>query len=89
MSTKEIAYSIIDSLSDEQLEGFVLMFKDFIPSVDEPNEETRAALDDVKNGHDLSKDYIAEAMQETECMLSDPNAKKYNSVEELFDDLNS
>lgn len=76
MSTRELAYSIIDSLSDEQLEGFVLLFKGLIPSVDEPNEETRAALDDIKNGRDLSKDYIAEAMEEAERLLSDPNAKK-------------
>lgn len=59
MSTKEIAYSIIDSLSAEQLEGFVLMFKDLIPSVDEPNEETRAALDDVKNGRNLSRTFTS------------------------------
>ncbi|MGN0607590.1 MAG: hypothetical protein ACI4J6_00170 [Oscillospiraceae bacterium] len=89
MSTRELAYRIIDSFSDEQLEGFILLFKGLIPSVDELNEETRAALDDVKNGCDLSKDYIAEAMEETECMLGDPNAPKYNSVEELFEDLNS
>lgn len=62
MSTKEIAYRIIDSFSDEQLEGFVLLFKGLIPSVDEPNEETRAALDNVKNGRNLSRNVTVEEL---------------------------
>lgn len=64
MSTRELAYSIIDSLSDEQLEGFVLMFKDYIPSDEEPNEETRAVLDDVKNGRNLSKNVTVKELFE-------------------------
>lgn len=84
MSTKEIAYRIIDSFSDEQLKGFILLFKGLIPSVDEPNEETRVALDDIKNGHDLSKDYIAEAMEEAERLLNDPNAKNTISLKNFL-----
>ena len=62
MSTRELAYSIIDSLSDEQLEGFVLMFKDYIPSDEEPNEETRTVLDDVKNGRNRSRNVTVEEL---------------------------
>lgn len=64
MSTKEIAYRIIDSFSDEQLEGFVLLFKDYIPSDEEHNEETRTILDDVKNGRNLSRNVTVEELFE-------------------------
>ena len=57
MSTRELAYSIFDRLTDEQLEGFVLLFKDIVPDEDIPNEETRAVLDDVMNGRNMSKLY--------------------------------
>ncbi|MBD5130746.1 MAG: hypothetical protein HDT43_12620 [Ruminococcaceae bacterium] len=32
MSTREIAYSIIDSLSEKQIEGFIAMFSEYLPS---------------------------------------------------------
>ena len=57
MSTKELAYSIVDRLTDEQLEGFVLLFKDIVPDEDIPNAETAAVLEDVMNGRNLSKAY--------------------------------
>ena len=57
MSTRELACSIFDRLTEEQLEGFVLLFKDIVPDEDIPNEETRAVLDDVMNGRNMSKLY--------------------------------
>ena len=31
MSTKEIAYTILDNLNEEQLKAFVALFKDYYP----------------------------------------------------------
>lgn len=59
MSTRELAYSIIDRLTDEQLEGFVLMFKDTVSDEDVPNAETRAVLDDVMNGRNMSRTFTS------------------------------
>lgn len=59
MSTKELAYSIVDRLTDEQLEGFVLMFKDTLSDEDVPNAETRAVLDDVMNGRNMSRTFTS------------------------------
>ncbi len=70
MSTREKAFSIIDQMTEKQLEAFVQMFSDFFDD-EVPNEETRLA------------------MQETEDILSGKiNVKGYNSVEELFEELN-
>lgn len=44
MSTRELAYSIFDKLTDEQIEGFVMMFKNAVPAEDIPNAETEAAM---------------------------------------------
>ena len=41
MSTKEIAYSIIDNLSEEQLAAFVSLFR---AAAEIPNAETEAAM---------------------------------------------
>lgn len=41
MSTKELAYEIIDNLSEEQLSAFVMLFG---LNVEIPNEETEAAM---------------------------------------------
>ena len=41
MSTKEIAYNIIDNLSEEQLEAFVSLFRE---AAEIPNAETEAAM---------------------------------------------
>lgn len=59
MNTREMAYSIFDRLTDEQLEGFVLMFRDSVPQNDIPNEETRAVLDDVMNGRGMSRSFTS------------------------------
>ena len=44
MSTREMAYSIFQQLSDEQLQGFIAMFKDFYPSgrIQNPAQSTEA-----------------------------------------------
>lgn len=59
MSTRELAYSIVDRLTDEQLEGFVLMFKNTLSDEDFPNAETCAVLDDVKNGRNMSRTFTS------------------------------
>lgn len=59
MSTRELAYSIVDRLTDEQLEGFVLMFKNTLSDEDVPNAETRAVLDDVMNGRNMSRTFTS------------------------------
>ncbi|MDE6595201.1 MAG: hypothetical protein K2K44_04245 [Oscillospiraceae bacterium] len=59
MSTRELAYSIVDRLTDEQLEGFVLMFKNTLSDEDVPNAETRAVLDDMKNGRNMSRTFTS------------------------------
>lgn len=41
MSTKELAYNIIDNLSEEQLMAFVSLFG---TAAEIPNEETQAAM---------------------------------------------
>lgn len=41
LSTKELAYNIIDNLSEEQLSAFVSLFG---LTIEIPNEETQAAM---------------------------------------------
>lgn len=54
MSTKEMVYSIIDRLSDEQLEGLVMLLKGYSSDVNEiPNAETQAVMNDVNNRENL------------------------------------
>lgn len=44
MSTREIAYSIFEQLSEEQLKGFIALFKGVYPSKSEANDmEKRTA----------------------------------------------
>lgn len=50
MSTRELAYSIVDKLTDEQLIGFILLFKDIVPNEDLLNAETEAVLNNIRNG---------------------------------------
>lgn len=57
--------------------------------LDALNEEQLNGLMMLIRSFLTPNDETVEAMEETECMLGDPNAKKYNSVEELFEDLNS
>ena len=71
MSIKEIAYGILDNLNEEQLKGFIMMFRGVL-GMEIPNEKTLAA------------------MQEAEDILSGKiKAKSYDSVQELFEDLES
>lgn len=71
MSIKEIAYGILDNLNEEQLKGFIMMFRG-VSGMEIPNEKTLAA------------------MQEAEDILSGKTkAKSYDSVQELFEDLES
>ncbi len=44
MSIRETAYSLFDCLTDEQLEGFIMMFRGVVKPADEPNAETAAAI---------------------------------------------
>ena len=46
MSTREIAYNIIDGMSDEQLSAFVALFK---KSAEVPNSETLEAMREVED----------------------------------------
>ena len=52
MSTKDLAFNIIDNLSEEQLSAFVSLFGH---TAEIPNEETKAAmLDADRIAHDPS-----------------------------------
>lgn len=64
MSTREMAYDIIDNMSDEQLQGFVMMFRN--------PYETRlsARISDIENGRNLS-----ETFDSVEDLLEDLNAE--------------
>lgn len=46
MSTKELVYSLIDHMTDEQLEALVLYIKGLS---EQPNEETAEALREVED----------------------------------------
>lgn len=48
MSTRERALCILDGLTDEQIEAFVTLFGGY--QSEEPNEKTRAAMEEIKNG---------------------------------------
>lgn len=60
MSTREIAYSIIDGMTDEQLEDFVVKFKKLASNEDIPNDETIEAMreaEDMKKRPEKYKGY--------------------------------
>ena len=64
MSTREMAYDIIDNMSDEQLQGFVMMFRN-------PYETGLSArISDIENGRNLS-----ETFDSVEDLLEDLNAE--------------
>ena len=69
MSTREMAYEIINNMDEEQLEKFIEFFNIMFREI--PNKET------------------IEAIEEAERMLNDPNTRKFASVDELFEELNS
>ncbi len=47
MSTRDIAYKIFEQLSEEQLKGFILMFRGGREEI--PNEETLEAFEEVED----------------------------------------
>ncbi|MDE5582694.1 MAG: hypothetical protein K2J08_03190 [Ruminococcus sp.] len=64
MSTREMAYDIINNMSDEQLQGFVMMFRN-------PSEISLSArISDIENGRNLS-----ETFDTVEDLLEDLNAE--------------
>lgn len=46
MSTKELASIIFENLTEEQLKGFVMMFRNVVSGV--PNDETIAAIEECE-----------------------------------------
>jgi len=69
MSTREIAYSILDRLSDEQIAAFIMLFGGYISSDEIPNEDTLEAFSEVeemKKNPDKFKGYtdVDEMMKE-------------------------
>lgn len=69
MSTREVAYDIINGMDEEQLESFIVLFSNMVKEI--PNDTTVAA------------------MKESEELLKDANALKFESVEDLFKELRS
>lgn len=68
MSTRELAYSIFDRLTDEQLEGFVLMFKNTLYDEDVPNAETEAAMLEADR---IARDPSVKAYTDTDELMKD------------------
>ncbi len=58
MSTRDIAYQIFETLSEEQLRGFILLFRGEMEEI--PNEETLEAfaeVEDMKKNPEKYKGY--------------------------------
>lgn len=56
MSTREMAYNVIDGMTEEQLKAFLMLFGNY----KEPNEETLQAMaevEDMKKNPDNYKSY--------------------------------
>ena len=51
MSTKELAYSMIDNLTEEQLNALIVILQGL--QKEEPNEETKNVLDEAKECKNL------------------------------------
>ncbi len=64
MSVKEMAYNIIDNMTDEQLQGFIMMFRN------SHENELSARISDIENGRNLS-----ETFDTVEDLLEDLNAE--------------
>lgn len=69
MSTRDKLFTILDCMTDEQLEGLYSFISSLVDFDEEPSEETLAAIKDVEEGKNLHGEF--------------------NSVDELFEDLNS
>lgn len=67
MSTREIAQSIFNHLSEEQLRGFIAMFGGYYDIDEELKEETKAAMESAYNDEDIigpfdTSAYLMEAL---------------------------
>lgn len=51
MSTKELAYSMIDNLTEEQLNALIVILQGL--QKEEPNKETKKVLDEAKESKNL------------------------------------
>lgn len=67
MSTKEKALNILEFMTEEQLQGFVMMFSSI---VNVPNAETLSRMEDIENGRNVSK-----AFDSVEELMEDLNAE--------------
>jgi len=61
MSTRDRAISIIDYMTEEQLQGFIMMFGNLVPT-----NELDMRINDIENGKNLSKEFnsISELMED-------------------------
>lgn len=66
MSTREYVNHILDGLSEEQLQGLVMLLNGFSNSGDIPNNETLTVMNDVNNNKNLSREFhsVAELMED-------------------------
>ena len=71
MSTREMAYNIIDKLSDKQLKGFIAMFGDFYSASHEKDEKA-STFEELEKLHRP----ISNINEDKE--LSDWRTKKYD-----------
>ena len=49
MSTKELAYSIFSRLNEEQLKGFIAMFKEIYPIDENSKKKKKDAFEKLQN----------------------------------------
>lgn len=49
MSTKELAYSIFSRLNEEQLKGFIAMFKEIYPVDENSSQSKKDAFEKLQN----------------------------------------
>ncbi|MEE0674565.1 MAG: hypothetical protein U0L58_07360 [Ruminococcus sp.] len=49
MSTKELAYSIFSRLNEEQLKGFIAMFKEIYPVDENSGQSKKDAFEKLQN----------------------------------------
>ena len=61
MSTKELAHSMIDNLTEEQLNALIVILQGL--QKEEPNEETKKVLDEAKEGKNLVGPFDSESLK--------------------------
>lgn len=69
MSTREQVIELVNLMTEEQLQGFVLMFQGVLPQAELPNAETKAVMDEIEQGKNLSK-----AFSSVKDLMEDLNA---------------